>query len=1026
MRKTPAGASLTIVAALSALVSAAPQSRTDPAAVGPLPARRLPQIEPLDGSRTIQRFLSRGDDHRYQLALAAGECVSVVVEQHGVDVVVQTRHAAGDEIALYDDEIGVRGEERIELVADSQGTYTVAIKASPFQVAEGSYAIRVAGHRRATEADRALQEARRLRTTAAKLESAGRFNDARATFERALSLAEPLLGRDDPFVAILTFQLGGNALEMRDDARARSLYERAIATFERLWGAEHPYTAMARSRLAVVDQHTGQGPKAEAAIQQAMSTLERTVSAAHLWYAQCLISLANMRDDAGDFDKAEALERRAVATLERIGDTDSVRYAAALNNLGQVYWHRHDNERANELYLRALAVAERVEGAGSYRVSTSYQNLGIIAREQRDYAKALDYDTRALAIRERILGPDHLDIAPLVNNLATLYHAMGDDQRALSMHFRALDIWEKRAGPYHRGTLTSVGNIARLYAGIGDTAKAIAFEQRADAIIEKQLALNLGAGSERQKLAFVRSVAERTDRTISFHLRLAPDHPDAAALAALVVLQRKGRVQDAMADVFAAVRQDVAAAADRLLLDQLNETTTRLAQLALKDPDRSDPDERQRSLRELELRREELEAALSEHSARFRAQTRPVTLEAVQAAIPGDAALVEFAVYRPFNPRAERNADAYGPPRYAAYVVRAHTTPAGVDLGDAGAIDRSIAALRDALRNPSRDVTEPARAVAARIVEPLRSSLGDARRLLISPDGDLNLVPFEALVDARGRYLVERYAISYLTSGRDLLRMQVPRAARGRPVIVADPLFGEPAVDRHPAPPQAATAAAAARGGSTGGGSSMYFAPLAGTGAEARAIKNLYPASTLLTGRRATKGMLQQLKAPSILHIASHGFFLDDAGQASSGDNPLLRSGLALAGANLIENGRSDGILTALEASGLDLWGTRLVTLSACDTGVGQIRNGEGVYGLRRAFLLAGADTLVMSLWPVSDYISREAMVAYYTGLRAGLGRGDALRQAKLAMLKRASRRHPYYWAGFIQSGDWTGLDDTP
>ena len=111
-----------------------------------------------------------------------------------------------------------------------------------------------------------------------------------------------------------------------------------------------------------------------------------------------------------------------------------------------------------------------------------------------------------------------------------------------------------------------------------------------------------------------------------------------------------------------------------------------------------------------------------------------------------------------------------------------------------------------------------------------------------------------------------------------------------------------------------------------------------------------------------------------------------------------------------------------MEASGLNLWGTKLVTLSACDTGVGEVHNGEGVYGLRHAFLLAGAETLVMSLWPVSDYMTREMMVTYYTGLRAGLGRGDALRQAKLAMLRRKGREHPFFWAGFIQSGEWSPL----
>jgi CHAT domain-containing protein len=165
------------------------------------------------------------------------------------------------------------------------------------------------------------------------------------------------------------------------------------------------------------------------------------------------------------------------------------------------------------------------------------------------------------------------------------------------------------------------------------------------------------------------------------------------------------------------------------------------------------------------------------------------------------------------------------------------------------------------------------------------------------------------------------------------------------------------------------------------------------------------------------------MSGPSILHIASHGFFLTgDHDPEAAFQNPLLRSGIALAGANLPDRGRGGGILTALEAAGLDLWGTELVTLSACDTAIGEIHNGEGVYGLRRAFTLAGADSLVMSLWPVNDAVARDTMVSYYVRLRVGASRGEALRQTKLAMLKRATLRHPYYWAAFIQSGDWTRL----
>jgi len=333
-------------------------------------------------------------------------------------------------------------------------------------------------------------------------------------------------------------------------------------------------------------------------------------------------------------------------------------------------------------------------------------------------------------------------------------------------------------------------------------------------------------------------------------------------------------------------------------------------------------------------------------------------------------------------------------------------------------------------------------------MQPVRRLLGDARQLLVSPDGELNLLPFEALVDEGGRYLIERpeeYSITYLTSGRDLLRLQVTRESKSRPLVLANPAFGKPAAALM-AKVNGASVDRRLRSVTTASDlSETYFAPLAGTALEARSIQTLFPDSDLLSAALASESALKQVRAPRLLHIATHGFFLSEPGTdrapppgavAAPGstattrgisskariDNPLLRSGLALAGANLHFAGNDDGILTALEASGLNLWGTKLVVLSACDTGVGEVRSGEGVYGLRRAFVLAGAESLVMSLWPVSDYTTRALMSNYYKNLKQGQGRGAALRAVQFDMLKRNPRLHPFYWANFIQSGEWANL----
>jgi CHAT domain-containing protein len=291
---------------------------------------------------------------------------------------------------------------------------------------------------------------------------------------------------------------------------------------------------------------------------------------------------------------------------------------------------------------------------------------------------------------------------------------------------------------------------------------------------------------------------------------------------------------------------------------------------------------------------------------------------------------------------------------------------------------------------------------------------------------------------------VERYLFTYLTTGRDLLRMQAHASSQTDVTVVADPYFDDPEKQQgstRPVQSQLAAQKSETRGQAARDLSGVYFSPLAGTKLEAESIRALFPNARLLMGAQATKAAILRLEAPSILHLATHGFFLadrqtggNDTARSSATDsrsasgtddveNPLLRSGLALSGANVQRRGGERGILTALEAANLNLWGTKLVTLSACDTGIGEVRAGEGVFGLRRAFVLSGAESLVMSLWPVSDYTTRQMITSYYTGLKNGRGRGEALRQAELAMMQRRGREHPSYWASFIESGEWANLN---
>jgi CHAT domain-containing protein/Tfp pilus assembly protein PilF len=701
--------------------------------------------------------------------------------------------------------------------------------------------------------------------------------------------------------------------------------------------------------------------------------------------------------------------------------------------LALLYRDKGDYTQAEPLFRRALTIAEKMLGAEHPYVAATLNNLADLYDTKGDYAQAEPLYRRALAIEEKALGAEHPGTATSLDNLANLYRAKGDYAQAEPLFSRALDIREKTLGAEHPYIATSLNNLASLYEATGDISQALSLRSRAQTAEEHNITVNLAAGSERQKLAYLTMLAGSSNQSVALHVRSAPDNSTARDLALTVVLQRKGHVLDAMNDSAEAMRRR-ANPQDRVLFDQLKSERARLARLVFGGLQKASPAEYQQAIKKLEESVEKLEAEIGDRNSEFRAQSQPVTLAAVQSAIPADAALVEYFTYRPFNAKSTRRDEQLGQPRYVAYALRRQGEPGWVELGEAKAIDEAVGALRNALHNPkSADFKRLARRVDKLVMQPVQPLLGKTRRVFVSPDGALNLVPFVALVDAQNRYLVERYSFTYLTSGRDLLRLRPDAQIAQAPVIVADPDFGEKSVDSKDASSVGILDLTRA-----------YFSPLAATAQEAKALKAILPQATVLTKDQATETALKQVASPNVLHIATHGFFLADKPEDASeterkrkllqqtGDllalggrleNPLLRSGLGLAGANLRKSGDDDGILTAMEVAGLNLWGTKLVVLSACETGVGEVRTGEGVYGLRRALALAGAETQVMSLWPVSDRGTRDLMIRYYKSLQSGEGRSEAMRQVQLRMLKDPRRRHPFYWASFIVSGEWANLD---
>jgi len=988
-----------------------------------LAGQEVPEVALLTSGAAIDRTLAGGQEHRYRLPVAAGECATVIVEQRGIDVVAQVLDQSGKVIAEFDSESRKIGREVFKVTTESTAGYQLRIKARYAKDPAAAYQVGVSTDP-ATDRDRNIFETHRLSTQAAALEDEGKYDRAIPVAENALELGQKALGPEDAFVGYLLFHLASLKRTKGDYSKAEAMFQQAITVDQKSLGREHPQTAAAMRALGRLYMDLNEYGKAERLLQEALNIIEKTLGSDHPSVALTLRLIANLHGYREDLERSAADLQRALTIAEKAFDPDDISVIAIVHDLGNVYEVMGDGDRAEPLLQRALTWVEKKYGPEHPQTASSLHNLGAIAFQKHQYERALNLFSRAEAVREKALGGRHPSTVELMISIGNVYNCLGDYTKALEFDQRALTILTSTVGPQHRLMWTVLEAIAHTYAAQGNLPAAVEYQTRFDELLEKYVALNLASGSEREKLAFFTWASSQTDRTISLHVLRAPEDRRARELAALAVLRHKGRVLDAMSGSIGALRERMNAD-DRKLLDDFGENNSRLAKLAVSGPGKASESEYRKQTAASEEQGEKLEAAISARSAEFRAQSQPVTLAAVQAAIPAGAALIEFASFRPFDPRGNESSDAYEKPRYVAYVLRREGEVRWKELGPAKETDDAVAAFREALGDGRRtDVKSLARTVDERIMQPIRGLAGDATHLLISPDGPLSLIPFEALVDEQGRFLIERYSLSYLSSGRDLLRIQVQRTTRNAPVVVADPFFGEPPAQVAMADVSKTRLLVKRRGITTGQDlSSLYFAPLSGTGEEARNLKTIFPEATVLVGRDATKASLKSVSAPGILHIATHGFFLNHAGAAKHVENPLLRSGLALAGANLSKSGNENGILTALEASSLDLWGTRVVTLSACETGVGEVKNGEGVYGLRRSFFLAGAETLVMSLWPVSDRITREMMTSYYTGLKQGLGRGEALRQAQLNILKRKDRQHPFFWASFIQSGQWKNLD---
>lgn len=869
--------------------------------------------------------------------------------------------------------------------------------------------------------------------------------------ERSLKILVEFWGSPNSQVLNAMNDLAGTYFTAGDLGRAEPLFVKIVEIHEKS-DADSLSFGRAVFNLALVLDEKGDISRAEPLYRRSQEIREKHFPPGHIEIARVKLGLGRLLLTKGALSDAKPILLEAFEVWEKTHGPESREVAMPLGVIGELHRKLGALPLAETLVTRALTLNEKHRGADDPSTSDTRMSLGRIVEARGDSARAEQLYQRALAAREKTFGKDHPTTADSIFKLAELQRRKRDNANAERGYGRAIAVFEASVGAEHVRVAEAREGLAALKLTLGQRDQAVAEQARASDLYEHNVWLVLATGSEGQKREFLSTLLASTDFTVNLDqsARLAntnkntnTKNPAAERLALTTILQRKGRLLDVMADTLAAIRSRMSEA-DRTLLDKLAAARGRLALSVLRGPGLLSVSEHRAALAEMEEDVRKRESELGSKSQLVTARETPVTIERVQAAMPEDAVLVEYFVYRPRLSADEASESKWGPPRYVAYTLTAAGKTGSVDLGPASDIDPLVQELRRSLASPdSSNYKQVGRALDEKIMRPVRALLGNTKKVLISPDGLLNIVPFGALVDEHGKFVLDRVELTYLTSGRDLLRLQAQTKPKSAPLIVANPAFGRAPVG--------------SSGGSRGRGTPLgntVFGQLPGTAFEGKDLKKILSSeqAELLVDRQATEERLKGVQAPKILHIATHGFFLSDRTSAGSNggargleltpsgappaspqaqvagprvpvENPLLRSGLALAGANDPGSDKEDGILTALEAASLDLHGTKLVVLSACETGLGDVQNGDGVYGMRRALVMAGAETQVASLWKVADEETRDLMVSYYEKLQKGGGRSEALREVQLAMMAKPATAHPYFWASFLVAGEASPIE---
>ena len=831
-------------------------------------------------------------------------------------------------------------------------------------------------------------------------------------------------------------------------------------------GIKHPAYAISLFVYASLQVELGNYVEAEALYDEGARVFVEQLPETHPSYAAFLNNRGSLYQTLGNYALAERDLTRSLELKTQLFGRTALTSASTLSNLGRATLPR--DAAAGEQLLREAATIMGTAKAPPFDHVTTLLGLAGAQRQRGALTDAIATLQQALEIAERGLGTSHPLYASVVRDLGLVQNAAGDFAGAERQLTAALATAEGTYGPTHPNLVLFLRSLARFQESRDNLPAALALYRRSFEIEDGFLNDALAVGSETFKEAALASLNDPVQSLIALQQKAGDTLPEARTLAFEAATRRKGRLLEQVRSWRQRLRESPSDAVIPVLDEWETIVKCRtsltvalgyhdlkpsivgacglegtnlegryerlLSELRSQWTEQRALDTRE-AIALLKERADQLETTLVRMLGRGETPPSRITVAELTSKLAGDEVLVEYVSYL---------ADATGGrggQRYGAFLLDRAGQLSWADLGLAEPIDSAVRDLLSAANDWSVSIrnrearaarTSESTAEAAlteisqrvwRPLEPLLVKLPAVRRLQIAPDASLNLVPFEALAAETGdRRLIDRYSMAYITAGRGLIvepgGVEAVATGAGAPVIVVSP-GADPPRAASPVSPSAFRAESLAR--------------LEHAGLEGRDIRRLLPHAVLLDRGDASETRVKAVAHPSILHIVGHGVVrsVEECVAAPCAD--ASRSGPGRAGnmsAIVLEEayGRAtgstdDGILTPQELQEMDLRGTEMLVLSQCQMASGVASVGEGVYGMRRAAAVAGADTFVAPLWNVDDRVQRTLMQQFYRDLVAGKSRADALRDAKLRLKLAPATRSFLYWSPVILSGDATPIE---